>query len=247
MKITFLGTSHGVPAVDRYCSSTMLEVGGATYLFDAGAPIMDLLLRRGVDLNSIRALFTTHLHGDHVNGVLDFSYLCTWYYKTTSLDIYLTEQSGIDAFRSVLTATLCRPPCDDRVRFKLMTADTVYEDEHIRVTPFPTLHLLHENRPAYSYLIEAEGKKVLLSGDLSGKLERNDFPAYALENEVDLMVCEMAHFDVEHVQPYLERCKTKDLRFNHVYPLHKLDKINALGDRFGYPIHTVDDGDVIEL
>ena len=73
MKITFLGTSHGVPAADRYCACTMLEVNGATYFIDAGAPLIDILLRRGTDLNTIRALFTTHLHGDHVNGVLAFA------------------------------------------------------------------------------------------------------------------------------------------------------------------------------
>lgn len=97
------------------------------------------------------------------------------------------------------------------------------------------------------YLIEAEGKKVVFSGDLSQRLEKGNFPVCALENEVDLMICEMAHFDVEHIEPYLKRCKAKELRFNHVFPLNKIDKINALGDSFGYPIHTVDDGDVIEL
>ena len=64
MKITLLGTSHGVPAADRYCSCTLIEAGHAAYLIDAGAPAIDLLLRRGVDLTAIRALFTTHLHGD---------------------------------------------------------------------------------------------------------------------------------------------------------------------------------------
>lgn len=27
MKITFIGTSHGVPAADRFCSCAMIEVG----------------------------------------------------------------------------------------------------------------------------------------------------------------------------------------------------------------------------
>ena len=62
MKITFLGTSHGVPAADRYCSSTMIDVNGCLYFIDAGAPLIDLLLRRGADLNQVKAVFTTHLH-----------------------------------------------------------------------------------------------------------------------------------------------------------------------------------------
>ena len=43
------------------------------------------------------------------------------------------------------------------------------------------------------------------------------------------------------------KCKAKELLFNHVYPLHKLDQINALNGKFGYPIRTVDDGDEVVL
>lgn len=245
MKITFLGTSHGVPASDRYCSSSMIEVNGSVYLIDAGAPVIDLLIRKGVDLNAVKAVFTTHLHGDHVFGVIQMVSLFNWYFKNTNADFYLTEQAGIDALRNTIE-TIDGPLCG-RVQLKLMTAETVYEDENIRVIPFPTQHLAALNRPAYSYLIEAGGKKVLFSGDLSYGLEKQDFPAYALKNEVDLMICEMAHFGVEHVAPYLEKCRAKELVFNHVFPLHKLDEINALNGKFGYPIRTVDDGEEIEL
>ena len=41
MNITFLGTSHGVPSAERYCSCTMIEVGGATYFIDCGAPLTE--------------------------------------------------------------------------------------------------------------------------------------------------------------------------------------------------------------
>ena len=246
MKITFLGTSHGVPAADRYCSSTMIEVNGSLYFIDAGAPLVDILLRRGVNLDTVRAIFTTHIHGDHTNGILALADLFNWYFKTAGADIYMTEQRGIDAF-SEAVRTVDGEIDEARVRFKLMTPDTVYADENIRVTPFPTQHMAYANRPAYSYLVEAEGKKALFSGDLSPRLSKGDFPAYALENSVDLMVCEMAHFGVDDARPYLEKCRAKELLFNHVYPLGKLDEIDALDGAFGYPIHTVNDGDEIEL
>ena len=245
MKITFLGTSHGVPAADRYCSSARIEVNESVYLIDAGAPAADLLIRRGVNLDTVKAVFTTHLHGDHVFGVIQMASLFNWFFKTADADFYLTEQAGIDAIGK--TIEVIDGPLCERVRLKLMDENTVYEDENIRGTPFPTQHLAGAGRPAYSYLIEADGKKVLFSGDLSYRLEKQDFPAYALENEVDLMICEMAHFNVEHVAPYLEKCKAKELLFSHVFPLHKLDEINALNGKYGYPIRTVDDGEEIEL
>jgi len=244
MKITFLGTSHGVPAADRYCSCTMVEVNGALYFIDAGAPLIDILLRRGADLNSVRAIFTTHIHGDHTDGILSLADLFNWHYRTASVDIYLTEQHGIDMFSEMIRTVEGGKALDTaRVRFKLMTPETVCEDENIRLTPIPTRHMAYLDRPSYSYLLEAEGRRVLFSGDLSGRLEKGDFPAYALENDVDLMICEMAHFGVDHIRPYLARCRAKTLLFNHVYPLDKLAEINALDGRFGYPIRTVNDGD----
>ena len=248
MKITFLGTSHGVPAAERFCSCTMVEVNGSIYFIDAGAPVVDILLRRGVDLNAIKAVFTTHIHGDHTDGLLNMADLFNWYFKTTSLDIYMTEQRGIDLFKALVSAVEGGDAVDEaRLRFKLMTQGTVYDDGNIRLTPIPTQHMAVRNRPSYAYLIEAEGKKVIFSGDLSYHLEKGDFPAYALEHDVDLMVCEMAHFGVEQVRPFLEKCRAKTLLFNHVYPLHKLDEINALNGAFGYAIRTVDDGDEVEV
>ena len=140
-------------------------------------------------------------------------------------------------------------PSEENVYLTITTPrlKIVYEDENIRVTPFPTQHLASAGRPAYSYLVEAEGKKVFFSGDLSGHLERQDFPAYVLNNEVDLMVCEMAHFTVDEVMPYLEKCRANQVLFNHVFPLDKLAQIDALDGRLGYPIHTVNDNDEIEL
>ena len=38
MKITFVGTSHGVPAAYRFCSCYMIESSGSIYMVDAGAP-----------------------------------------------------------------------------------------------------------------------------------------------------------------------------------------------------------------
>ena len=247
MKITFLGSSHGVPSAERFCSCTMVEVGDAVYFIDCGAPLIDILIRRGVDLTKIRAIFTTHMHGDHVNGIVPMVDLCNWYFMDTDFDIYLTEESGLKVFPNMIAAVEGWPVDSKRLRFKLMTPDFVYSDDNIRLTPIPNKHLAHDNRPTYSYLLEAEGKRVIFTGDMSQRLEQNDFPAYPLEHNVDLVISEMAHFDVCHILPYLEKCKTDKMLFNHVFPLDKLNRINALSGKFGYPIHAVADGDEIEL
>ena len=69
MKITFLGTADVRPRVDAYVSATMIEVGDRVYLLDAGAPVSDLMLRYGRRPDALCAVFTTHAHNDHVDGL----------------------------------------------------------------------------------------------------------------------------------------------------------------------------------
>ena len=138
----------------------------------------------------------------------------------------------------------------DRLRFHEVSEGNVYEDENVKVTFFPTRHC--EPMPSYAILVEAEGKKLLFTGDMSQWLAKNDFPKYALENETDLLVCEMAHFGREHVEPYMEKVKTKQYVFTHVNFAKGTHKFADIADmhvsgKFPYPIIAAKDGDVIEI
>ena len=62
MKITFVGTSHGIAEKDRYCSCTVVTVKGKHYVIDAGAPIYDLLQRYGFRFEDVAGIFITHTH-----------------------------------------------------------------------------------------------------------------------------------------------------------------------------------------
>ena len=248
MNITFIGTSHGVPAADRYCSATMIEAGGAIYFIDAGAPLIEELLRRGKDIHSVRAVFITHAHGDHTNGLLHMAGLMNWYYKQSSADFYVPEQALSDVFDHWLTANHDKHDTE-RLRFHVFDETLVYEDENIKLTAFSTKHLYHINAPAYGFVVtdKQSGGRCVFSGDLSGRLAREDFPAIALEEEVDALICEMAHFKLEHVAPHLGKCRAKTLYFTHVFPVSNFDDIRAVEGAYPYPIRIVCDGDEIEL
>ena len=58
---------------------------------------MDILINEGQDLGKIKAVFVTHMHSDHMNGLTDMIGLATWYYEDMSCEVYLPEQRGIDA------------------------------------------------------------------------------------------------------------------------------------------------------
>lgn len=71
MEIQFLGTSSGAPTSHRNVSAIALTEsrGKAWYLIDCGEGTQHQLLRSHLTLNSLEAVFLTHLHGDHCYGL----------------------------------------------------------------------------------------------------------------------------------------------------------------------------------
>ncbi|MBQ7335172.1 MAG: MBL fold metallo-hydrolase [Clostridia bacterium] len=246
MKITFLGTSDGIPRPSHFCTSTMIDINGCIYLIDTGAPVIDLMLRYGKKPDQLKAIFNTHGHSDHLAGMLQLLDLCTWAYKSTCYDIYLTELEIANAYAACVEAQERVPFPHDRLHFHIFEAGEIYADENIKVTAIATSHC--EPRPSYAFLIEAEGKKLVLSGDLSYMLTKNDFPQILCQTPVDFFLCEMAHFGEEQIAPYLEKCLAKQVWFNH-YQLRKEADIQALSapGRFSFPVHMAQDGDTVEL
>ncbi len=239
MKITFIGTSHGVPAGDRHCSSIMLECGDAMYFIDAGAPLGSEILRYGKTFQQLRAVFTTHAHGDHTFGLVQLCDLVNWYYRDCEADFFVTDQLHIDAIRAMII-TGGTPTIDDsRVRFRIPTAGQVYEDEHIRVEYIRTAHM----PISYAILVTEvpTGRRILFSGDFSGELRAHDVPD-VIREEIDAFVCEMAHFGVPHIAPYLDECRARRVLFTHVFPLAKYDEIEGLKGKYPFEILTPVDG-----
>lgn len=72
MEIVFLGTSSGVPTRSRNVSSlaVRLKQRGEIWLFDCGEGTQHQLLQSDLKVGRIRRIFITHMHGDHVFGLM---------------------------------------------------------------------------------------------------------------------------------------------------------------------------------
>ena len=242
MKITFVGTSHGVPAADRQCSCFMIESGRGVYFVDGGAPMVPAILKSGKEMTDLRAVFTTHVHSDHTVGIIQLASLMNWYYGKASADIFMAEQSHIDSTKNWIFTAGDGELDENRIRFKIPEAGVVYEDENVKVEYIPTSHI----KNSYAVLVTEGDKRVLFGGDFSGNLKRNDVPEIISE-ELDGFVCEMAHFAPEHLSPYLENCRVKKIFFTHVFPLDKYDGIENLKGKYSFEIFSPHDGDTVEI
>ena len=242
MKITFIGTSHGVPSADRYCTCILIESGNSFYFVDAGAPIADVIQRRGLDMHNFKGIFTTHVHGDHTAGLFQVADLVNWYYRDCSSDFFVTDSEQADAIEKLIFISNNKNGIDkSRVRFRTVCEGVMYEDENISVEYILNKHIT--SSPSYSLVVREGEKKILFSGDFSGHLAEQDVPVKVLEGGIDAFVCELAHFSLDELAPYIKNAKTDKLFFTHVYPTEKYDDIERIKADFSVEIVTPKDDD----
>jgi len=90
LELTFLGTGTAFNHDGRGSQSVLVEpLVGTPFLIDAGPTLMGVLMREGLDCETIDRLFLTHLHGDHVAGfpflLLHFVFL---HRRTRPFDVF---------------------------------------------------------------------------------------------------------------------------------------------------------------
>ena len=217
MKRTFLGTACGVPQKDRYCTTALIECGDKKYLLDAGAPVTELIRQRNMTPDDITAVFITHMHGDHVDGLIGLADIMGWYYKKADPAIFLPETKYIELLEGWLSVLRCggevRP-----LRYGSVREGRIYNDGVISVTAIKTSHMEKEGRPTFAFMVEAvcegDSSRVLFTGDLSHSCK--DFPKVAEEKEFDLIVTEGAHFDPLRRIDIFKKSKTKKFALTHI-------------------------------
>ena len=242
MKLYYLGTSYGAPSPNRCQQSLLLEVSdGGLYLFDAGAPVLDRMVRLGLAPNRLRAIFISHLHGDHMNGLHDIFNLCAYF--DIRCPVYLTEQRGMDAF-TTFNEMQCGGHPADRMPLRLYSGGVVYADDVLRVTACPSAHMESQNRPSYGFLTEAEGKRIYITGDLHPSMK--DLPNLLFETETDLIITECAHFEADALYTRLAPAKTAALAVIHVMPPQRYEALQRLADRVPFPVVFPEDTEVWE-
>jgi ribonuclease Z len=98
LQITFLGTSSGVPTRSRNVSSVAVKLSqrAEIWLLDCGEGTQHQVLRSDLKISQIRRIFITHMHGDHIFGLMGLLASCGLAGNPEKIDIY--GPPGLDGY-----------------------------------------------------------------------------------------------------------------------------------------------------
>ena len=92
--VTILGNASAKPTVNQHPSAQVVNLNEQYYLVDAGEGVQQQLIRRGINPLRLRAVFISHLHGDHCFGLFPLIATLGLEGKRTPLDIYAPAPMG---------------------------------------------------------------------------------------------------------------------------------------------------------
>jgi ribonuclease Z len=174
-----LGTGTPFPDADRYGPAILVQAGPKNLLFDSGRGTVIRLAQAGVPVSSVREVFLTHLHSDHLVGIPDV-WLTGWFLGRT-LPFRMWGPDGTRKFADHLTQAFAGDveirqrypeslPADAvRIEAHDIKQGTIYRDDQLLVTAFDVDHA--HVVPALGYRVEYAGHSVVISGDT--KLSQN--------------------------------------------------------------------------
>lgn len=180
LQITFLGTSSGVPTRSRNVSSIALRLPqrAEVWLFDCGEGTQHQILRSEVKISQITRIFVTHMHGDHIYGLMGLLASCGLAGNPSRIDIYGPPK--LDEYLKACgrySQTFFSYP----VKVHTVQSGVVFEDEEYTVSCDALTHRV----PAFGYRVAEKDKPGrfnveratelgIPSGPLYGKLKRGE-------------------------------------------------------------------------
>ena len=178
MKLTFLGTSAGAPTIERNVSALALAIDDqrSWYLIDCGEGTQHQLLYCRYSLAYLKAIFITHIHGDHIFGLPGL--LKSASMQRRKMPLLICGPEGVETFvrHALVCADVMKLPFELSFS-KSQLPDFSYNDDEVSVTS----HALSHSVPCFAYRFTESG--VVNRLDIA-KLQALDVPKGALWGEL---------------------------------------------------------------
>lgn len=148
-QVLVLGTNAALPLKGKITSAQILNADDNLYLLDCGEGTQMKIEQYRIKRNRIKAVFISHLHGDHCYGLPGLLTSLSHHHRKTPLHIF--GPAGIRNFVEVVLE------CSNAyLGFEIHIHETdttqhskIFEDQHIEVFTIPLVHRV----PTCGYLI----------------------------------------------------------------------------------------------
>ncbi|MBE9232288.1 ribonuclease Z [Cuspidothrix issatschenkoi LEGE 03284] len=173
MQITFLGTSSGVPTRSRNVSSVALRLPqrAELWLFDCGEGTQHQILRSDLKISQLSRIFVTHMHGDHIFGLMGLLASCGLAGNVEKIDIY--GPSGLNEYLQA-ASRYSHTHFSYPIKVHTVQPGVIYEDDEFTVT----CGLLHHRITAFGYRVAEKDRSGRFDIEKAKALEIPAGPIY---------------------------------------------------------------------
>jgi len=260
MRLYIFGTCSGTqPFPGRHHVSFAIESGGGLYWFDAGENCSYTACCMGVDLMKIRKIIISHTHMDHIGGLGNLLWNIrkingiTKGFEGCSLDLFIPEIKVWNGLRDVLSFTEGGFNCNFGIDAHEYEDGVLFNDGCLKVTALHNHHLQKQLAAgdrwrSFGFLIEAEGKSIIYSGDTGGLYDLEPL----LLPKRDILLMETGHHDPTAFSQELFRhpgCPDRLLFIHHGRQI--LDNFSQVNQEvkaiFGSRAEILSDKTILEL
>ena len=165
-QLTILGTSSALPTSNRYPTAHVLNVRGRFFLVDCGEGTQTQMRKSKIGFSKINHIFISHLHGDHIFGLIGL--ISTFALLGRSADLHLYAHSEIQAWLDPQIKFLYPEGISFRIVYHPLNfkrEQLAYEDKSVSVYSFPLDHRIStcgfrfEEKPVLPNLIPEKIKE----------------------------------------------------------------------------------------
>ncbi|MBP3317003.1 MAG: ribonuclease Z [Alistipes sp.] len=146
--VTILGNSSAKPTATGHPSAQVVNINEQLFLVDAGEGVQRQMARCGISALKLRAVFISHLHGDHLYGLFPLLSTLGLYGRRTPLRIYAPRPFGemLEGFMRLFEKDL--PYTPEWVEVDTTKHRIIFENDTTEVWSLPLRHRI----PTAGYL-----------------------------------------------------------------------------------------------
>jgi len=145
LKLTILGCHSATPRVNAHPTSQFLEIKNHNFLIDCGEGTQVQLRKYGIKFSKIKHIFISHLHGDHIYGLIGLISTFRLLNRETALHIYAPKGlKEIITLQLKLSNSWTHYP----LLFHELTSEKselIFEDDKVEVFTIPLDHRIYTN------------------------------------------------------------------------------------------------------